>query len=50
VTVGAVTHRLSEDDCLSMQLGEPTPFRNRRRKPARYVVVVASERSRASRR
>jgi transcriptional regulator with XRE-family HTH domain len=50
VTVGAVTHRLSEDDCLAMQLDEPTAFHNRTRKPARYVVVVATERSRASRR
>jgi hypothetical protein len=45
-----VTHRLSEDDCLAMQLDEPTAFRNRTRKPARYLVVIATERSRASRR
>jgi transcriptional regulator with XRE-family HTH domain len=50
VTVGSVTHRLSEDDCLAMQLDEPTAFRNRTRKPARYIVVIASDRSRASRR
>jgi transcriptional regulator with XRE-family HTH domain len=50
VTLGSVTYRLSEDDCLAMQLNEPTAFRNRTRKPARYIVVVASERSRASRR
>jgi len=50
VTVGRVTHRLSEDDCLAMTLDEPTAFRNRTRKPARYIVTVASERSRASRR
>jgi transcriptional regulator with XRE-family HTH domain len=50
VTIGSVTHRLSEDDCLAMQLDEPTAFRNRTRKPARYVVVIATERSRASRR
>jgi len=41
VTVGSVTHRLSEDDCLAMQLNEPTAFRNRTRKPARYIVVIA---------
>jgi transcriptional regulator with XRE-family HTH domain len=50
VTVGDVTHRLSEDDCLAMKLNEPTSFRNRTRKAARYVVIVATERARASRR
>jgi transcriptional regulator with XRE-family HTH domain len=50
VTLGRVTYRLSEDDCLAMQLNEPTAFRNRTRRPARYLVVVATERSRASRR
>ncbi len=43
VTVGRVTHRLAADDCLAMQLDEPVSFRNRTRKPARYVVVLASE-------
>jgi quercetin dioxygenase-like cupin family protein len=42
LSVGGVTHRLSEDDCLAMQLNEPTAFRNRTRKPARYIVVVAT--------
>jgi transcriptional regulator with XRE-family HTH domain len=50
VSVGRVTYRLHEDDCLAMQLNEPTTFRNRTRKPARYIVVVASDRSRAARR
>jgi transcriptional regulator with XRE-family HTH domain len=50
VTVGKVTHRLSEDDCLAMQLNEPTTFRNRTRKPARYAVIITSERARAPRR
>lgn len=50
VRVGRVTHRLVEDDCLAMQLNEPTAFRNRTRKPARYIVVVATEHARASRR
>jgi len=45
-----VTHRLSKDDCLAMQLNEPTSFRNRTRRPARYIVVLASEHARASRR
>jgi transcriptional regulator with XRE-family HTH domain len=42
VTVGSVTHRLAE---LAMQLNEPTSFRNRTRKPARYIVVIASMRA-----
>jgi transcriptional regulator with XRE-family HTH domain len=46
VTLGRLTHRLSEGDCLAMQLNEPAAFRNRTRKPARYVVVVATDRSR----
>ena len=50
VTVGGVTHHLSEDDCLAMRLDEPTAYRNRTRKPVRYLVVVATDRSRASRR
>src|SRR6266545_808152 len=50
VTLGSVTYRLSEDDCLAMQLNEPTAYRNRTRKTARYIVIVATERSRASRR
>jgi hypothetical protein len=33
-----------------MQLDKPTVFRNRSRQPARYVVVIAAERSRAARR
>jgi transcriptional regulator with XRE-family HTH domain len=50
VTLGRVTHRLAEDDCLAMRLDAPTAFRNRTRKPARYIVIVASERARATRR
>jgi len=49
VTVGKVTHRLSDDDCLAMELNEPTTFRNRTRRPARYAVIIVSERSRAHR-
>ena len=49
VTVGNVTHRLSEDDCLAMQLNEPTTFSNRSRKVARYIVVLSTQPSRASR-
>ncbi|MDB6047067.1 MAG: family transcriptional regulator [Gammaproteobacteria bacterium] len=50
VTLGSVTHCLSEDDCLAMQLNEPVAFQNRTRKPSRYIVIVATERSRAPRR
>ena len=50
LTLGSVTYRLSEDDCLAMQLNEPTSFHNRTRKPARYIVIVATERSRTTRR
>jgi transcriptional regulator with XRE-family HTH domain len=50
VSVGRVTYRLHEDDCLAMQLNEPTTFRNRTRKPARYIVVIATDHSRAARR
>jgi len=50
LTVGKVTHRLAPDDCLAMQLDEPTTFRNRTRKPARYIVVLSTERARAARR
>ena len=47
VTVGKVTYCLSEDDCLAMQLSEPTAFRNGTRKSARYFVVIATEHWRA---
>ena len=50
VTLSRVTHRLGEDDCLAMRLDAPTAFRNRTRKPARYLVIIASDRSRAPRR
>ena len=50
VTLGSVTYRLSEDDCLAMQLNEPTAFRNRTRKPARYLVIIGTERPRPARR
>ena len=49
VTVGNVTYRLAKDDCLAMQLDEPITFRNRTRKAARYIVVLASDRQRSTR-
>jgi transcriptional regulator with XRE-family HTH domain len=48
VTLGSVTYRLSADDCLAMQLNQPTAFRNRTRRPARYIVIIATGRSRAA--
>jgi transcriptional regulator with XRE-family HTH domain len=42
VTVGKATHRLAKDDCLAMQLDAPVTFRNRTRRAAHYVVVLAS--------
>src|SRR6516225_644768 len=44
VTVGENTHRLAEDDCLAMRLGEPIAFANRTRRPARYIVVITGDR------
>ncbi|HEX6637865.1 MAG TPA: XRE family transcriptional regulator [Steroidobacteraceae bacterium] len=42
VSVGKVTHKLGKDDCLAMQLDAPVTFRNRTRRAAHYVVVLAS--------
>lgn len=42
VTVGKQTWQLAEDDCLAMQLDEPVTFRNRTRRTAHYIVVLAS--------
>ena len=50
VSVGRVKHRLAKDDCLAMWLDDTTAFRNRTRKLARYVVVVASDRATRPRR
>jgi transcriptional regulator with XRE-family HTH domain len=43
ITVGEECHRLRKGDCLAMQLDRPTMFHNPTAKPARYVVVIASE-------
>ncbi len=42
ITVGDVTHQLEPDDCLAMKLDVPVTFRNRTRKDAHYIVVLAS--------
>jgi transcriptional regulator with XRE-family HTH domain len=49
ITIGTDAYRLNDGDCLAMQLEAPVTFRNPTRKPARYMVVVASERGRAAR-
>jgi transcriptional regulator with XRE-family HTH domain len=45
-TLGGTTHRLGPDDCLAMRLDAPAAFRNRTRKPVRYIVVLTTDRSR----
>jgi len=42
ITVGQTTHKLGKDDCLAMQLDAPVTFRNRTRRTAHYIVVLAS--------
>jgi transcriptional regulator with XRE-family HTH domain len=49
VTIGGDAYRLNQGDCIAMQLEAPVAFRNPTRKPARYIVVVASERGRTAR-
>jgi transcriptional regulator with XRE-family HTH domain len=46
LTVGKDVYRLSEDDCLAMKLDAPTAFRNPTRKRARYIVTLATDRTR----
>ena len=43
ITFGAERHQLHRGDCLAMQLRGATMFHNPTRKPARYVVVIASD-------
>lgn len=50
LSLGNVTYHLAEDDCLAMQLDAPTTFRNRTDEPARYIVIIASERLRLNKR
>ena len=42
VTVGSAVWRLEPGDCLAMQLDKPIAYRNPGRKPARYLVALAS--------
>jgi transcriptional regulator with XRE-family HTH domain len=45
VTVGKMTYRLTEDDCLAMQMSEPVTFHNRTRKAAQYMVALTKGRT-----
>ena len=49
LTLGSVTYHLAEDDCLAMQLDAPTTFHNPTAEPARYMVVIVTERVRGGR-
>jgi transcriptional regulator with XRE-family HTH domain len=40
VTVGVELYRLAAGDCLAFVLDRPTAYRNRTRKPGRYMVVI----------
>jgi transcriptional regulator with XRE-family HTH domain len=42
VSVGADTWRLQAGDCLAMKLDAPVAYRNPTRKPARYLVAIAT--------
>ncbi|HJV61975.1 MAG TPA: XRE family transcriptional regulator [Albitalea sp.] len=42
LSVGGSTHRLEAGDCLAMQLDGSTVFRNPSRKPAHYLVALAT--------
>ena len=43
MSVGDEPFRLDAGDCLAMQLDRPIAFRNPGRKPARYLVALASD-------
>jgi len=45
VTVGKDSHHLAEGDCFAMKLDAPTRFHNPTFQPARYIVVIATERA-----
>ena len=42
VTVGDEQHDLGIGDCLAFVLDQPTAYRNRTRKPARYAVAIVA--------
>lgn len=43
MNVGTEAHRLEAGDCIAMQLDRPIAYRNPGRKPARYLVALASD-------
>ena len=45
LTSGDLTHRLEVGDCLAMRLDHPVVFHNPTRRPARYLVALAADRS-----
>ncbi|MFD0461058.1 cupin domain-containing protein [Microvirga aerilata] len=47
LTLGDETYRLATGDCLSMRLDQPILFRNPSEQPARYVVALATDETRA---
>lgn len=49
LSLGNVTYHLAADDCLAMQLDVPTTFHNPTTEPARYIVVIVTERARGGR-
>ncbi|MGD9884702.1 MAG: helix-turn-helix domain-containing protein [Reyranella sp.] len=42
ITVGDRHHQLGAGDCLAFVLDQPTAYRNRSRKPARYAAVIVA--------
>ena len=48
ITHGTTTRRLTADDCFAMQLNQPMTFHNASRRVARYIVVIAADRTRAA--
>lgn len=49
LSLGNMTYHLAADDCLAMQLDVPTTFHNPTAEPARYIVVIVTERVRGGR-
>ena len=43
LSVGGERFRLDAGDCLALQLDRPTAYRNPGRRPARYLVAIASD-------
>lgn len=44
LSLGNERHRLETGDCLAMRLDQPLAYHNPTRKPARYAVVITTER------